>query len=1226
MKSSSLKGVYGIGLAAAMLAALAIFVLPQGQPQSQAQAAEQDVVPTIKAALATVEYKVGPGQQYGSLQAAIDAIPATPTSNYTLSVYPGTYVSETTLTGKNNGPAGAVITIKNAQSAKPVLSGAAVPSNWSKVSGTVDVYQAPVSGAKMVTDGVERLNKVSSLNDVKRQRNVWYTSGGKVYVRLLDYVDPNTRPIYVTTGANGLRVINVPNVLIVGLKVEHYVNTGILFDNAGNSSARSVWVNDIGDRGAGDAGILFQNSPNDSALNIIGTTIYGAAIRAVNSASLDVYNASVHHAVNGIELSGSTGALLQNNIFGSAMQNPVKIDNASRSGLTTRKNTYWNPSGALGEVADAAKYTVSSLGASAGGESGSSESDPRYRSTTTRESDKTNFLHNKVRDLDAALFGGDAWSNNTNAANLRWDQGFMFEAYLDMYRGTKDVRWLEKIVDQADTVWSNCYDNAASPGTSDDGYCGWSTSRYARAMLKPSTTTSSNSAGFKLLDSGGSVVSGNIGIYGPGNGDTVKDAELEIRFPTSHHRYEVWRTSGTPVCLNCPVTADNYPGGISNVQIDDAAIESAVGYDVRFIFSNSYPWVGDVYKLQTKAKKQLEYENIEGGMLAPLIEFAVEVKSDPTLHSISAGGSTLLTKANEYVTLVGDNIYPKWEPYFKASYSAGWNGGSGGVYTWPTDEQYAIPGNTLPVNQSTDLAQLWVRMYQATGETKYFTRAQQVAAWFKSKLEVKTAPDGQQYYYWRYYYPSGSWDSWSEVIPEDVNHGGTVLKFVTAAREAGITFSTSDLELFGNTFSSQLWDPNSGQIYWYLNRTTPGSIASRIYYFHTWLEMPGNENIAKLVYDTYANNSFYTTTGVVYQMMADAALNLSRQEGAQNYKVRSGSSAVRAGSTHGYDKDFDGRSRSQLGEFDRGAYSYILLDRLQGANRYATSVAISQSQFAQDDSAGAVFLARGDNFADGLAGAPLAAQENAPILLTETATLPAEVAVEIERVLPSGGNVWLLGGTSAISTPVEEQLSSLGYQVQRLAGDDRYATAVAVAEKLNNLTEVFLASGTSFPDALAASSVAARDRAAIVLTSKADLPDVTRDFLASTPATTIHIVGGVAVVEDDVASDASAYGTVDRIAGSNRYDTAVQIAQTFYPGAETVGFATGTNFPDALVAGPLLGSQQVLAPLLLVLPGEVPDHVTSYLSANGATVIGGVIFGGSSAISSGVESSLESSL
>jgi putative cell wall-binding protein len=469
-------------------------------------------------------------------------------------------------------------------------------------------------------------------------------------------------------------------------------------------------------------------------------------------------------------------------------------------------------------------------------------------------------------------------------------------------------------------------------------------------------------------------------------------------------------------------------------------------------------------------------------------------------------------------------------------------------------------------------------------------------------------------------------DTWHDVISEDVNHGGVVIKFVAAAREAGIAFTDSDLALFGRTFSSQLWKPASGSINWYLDGTLSASVASRIYYFHSWLEMPGNEDVARLVYDTYADNSYNTVTGVVYQMMSDAALQLSRLAGAENYRVRSGSPAIRSGNSHGYDRDYDGRSRSALGTFDRGAYSFISLDRLQGSNRYLTSVAISQGQFSEDGSAGAVFLARGDQFADGLAGAPLAAQENGPILLTQTDELPAEVLAEIQRVLPKGGTVWLLGGTSAISQAVEDGVKAAGFEIKRLAGADRYETAVRVAEQLEHLTQVFLASGTSFPDALAASSIAARDRAAIVLTSKDKLPDVTKDFLGTTPAVILHVVGGTAVVSDDVMDAADAFGSIDRTAGKNRYDTAVQLAKTFYPGADTVSFSTGTNFPDSLVAGPLVGSQQMQAPLLLVQPDAVPDEVEAYLAAYGSQIMSGVLFGGTSAISDAVENALESSL
>ncbi|MBO1913294.1 cell wall-binding repeat-containing protein, partial [Microvirga sp. 3-52] len=55
------------------------------------------------------------------------------------------------------------------------------------------------------------------------------------------------------------------------------------------------------------------------------------------------------------------------------------------------------------------------------------------------------------------------------------------------------------------------------------------------------------------------------------------------------------------------------------------------------------------------------------------------------------------------------------------------------------------------------------------------------------------------------------------------------------------------------------------------------------------------------------------------------------------------------------------------------------LARISGKDRYLTAIEISQQGWTKSDK---VVLARGDGFADALAGVPLAHELNAPILLT----------------------------------------------------------------------------------------------------------------------------------------------------------------------------------------------------------------------------------------------------
>ena len=106
-------------------------------------------------------------------------------------------------------------------------------------------------------------------------------------------------------------------------------------------------------------------------------------------------------------------------------------------------------------------------------------------------------------------------------------------------------------------------------------------------------------------------------------------------------------------------------------------------------------------------------------------------------------------------------------------------------------------------------------------------------------------------------------------------------------------------------------------------------------------------------------------------------------------------------------------------------------------------------------------------FADALAGGPLAAVNDVPVLLTARDRVASEVVAETKRVLKPGGTVYRLGGTSALSAGVESAFTSAGLRVERLAGVDRYGTAVEVARRVSSAhTDVFVVSGKNFADAL----------------------------------------------------------------------------------------------------------------------------------------------------------------
>ena len=160
--------------------------------------------------------------------------------------------------------------------------------------------------------------------------------------------------------------------------------------------------------------------------------------------------------------------------------------------------------------------------------------------------------------------------------------------------------------------------------------------------------------------------------------------------------------------------------------------------------------------------------------------------------------------------------------------------------------------------------------------------------------------------------------------------------------------------------------------------------------------------------------------------------------------------------------------------------------RIAGANRYATAAELSSQNLA---SATKVYLVNGEAFPDGLAGGPLAAIDNAPILLTRSSELPLETRNEIARL--GATTAVIIGGTAVVSSSVADALGEVVPFVERIAGANRYATAAAVAKHFSEPRGVTIASGLTFPDALTAAPMAAASASPILLVGSGSVPTAT---------------------------------------------------------------------------------------------------------------------------------------
>lgn len=291
------------------------------------------------------------------------------------------------------------------------------------------------------------------------------------------------------------------------------------------------------------------------------------------------------------------------------------------------------------------------------------------------------------------------------------------------------------------------------------------------------------------------------------------------------------------------------------------------------------------------------------------------------------------------------------------------------------------------------------------------------------------------------------------------------------------------------------------------------------------------------------------------------------------------------------------------------------VDRLAGPARIETAVTVSRAAFAAD-AAGAVVLARADVAADALAGTPLAAAKNGPVLLTAGTSLPAATSGEIDRVLPTGGTVYVLGGPAAVSTGVEAGLTQRGYDVQRLAGGSRIETAIAVANVVDaNPGEILLADGLTHAAALVAGPAAHSVGGVVLLTNGAATHPAVDAYLAAHPDANVTAIGDPAT---------TAYPDYGRLQAASDPDLSRTVAEAFLPDAVTVGVARVDDFADALAGGAHVA--RLGGPVLLSDSGSLSAEVELHLSVHANDIGFATLYGGTAALSAQVEADVRAAI
>jgi putative cell wall-binding protein len=272
----------------------------------------------------------------------------------------------------------------------------------------------------------------------------------------------------------------------------------------------------------------------------------------------------------------------------------------------------------------------------------------------------------------------------------------------------------------------------------------------------------------------------------------------------------------------------------------------------------------------------------------------------------------------------------------------------------------------------------------------------------------------------------------------------------------------------------------------------------------------------------------------------------------------------------------------------------------KGTDKYSTSIAVSKANFAAG--VPAVVLATGEKYPDALCAAPLAKAYGGPILFVPVgSTMSAALSAEITRLQPA--NVFIVGDATSVSTGVENQVKALSWKpaVTRLGGIDRYATSALIADavkaKVGTVTKIIVAKGIDYPDALAGSPLGAAKGWPILLAKPSLVPTATRDEVAKLAPTSCVILGSATSISDP---DMNTFPAPSRLGGVDSWETCAKIADYAKTNGLTYGtlyIATGRDYADALVGGPVAGAKSNI--MMLIPPtGAIPTTVSSRITAN----------------------------
>lgn len=199
----------------------------------------------------------------------------------------------------------------------------------------------------------------------------------------------------------------------------------------------------------------------------------------------------------------------------------------------------------------------------------------------------------------------------------------------------------------------------------------------------------------------------------------------------------------------------------------------------------------------------------------------------------------------------------------------------------------------------------------------------------------------------------------------------------------------------------------------------------------------------------------------------------------------------------------------------RVATLHLGIVRRTGSDRYATARAILAGSVPTHGRT--VFVATGQSYGAGTAGASAAAATHQPFLLVNgsATALDAATVAALKAVKPK--SITVVGSTSLVSAGVAKSLAAVA-PVTRVASSDPAAGAQRIADTIfPKMTTAYVASTGNFQDAIAGVTVAAASNAPLELSRSTCLPGDLEDDLAARRNTRLTLLGGTPSLSAGVA-------------------------------------------------------------------------------------------------------------